>query len=198
MSELPYIPSEENYFLSIEDMISQIAQGIANAQRNLDEQAIELQKKIFTDPELRSLRDAGIQATWYRIPEVTATIKVTITSHTEGEESGSKTAPFLFLSPYNATYKNSFELDYQGMSEISFKIVPVPQPISASSTSVPNVIGKLKVDAEKALQLAGLVLGNVSEEVSGVTPGTVIKQYPEQNFSAIIGSSVDIVVSKKE
>ncbi|NVM56216.1 MAG: PASTA domain-containing protein [Candidatus Helarchaeota archaeon] len=198
MSESPSItPEEELLFLEeelpFEDFILQIAKGVAEAQKLLDRQSLALQETILKDDDLRS---AGVQATWYHIPEVTANLKISITAHSEIEETTKESRLILFLCPYNATYKNTYNFDYQGTSEVSFKIVPVPPPVAATTTIiVPNLIGKSQDEAERALNEAGLALGTVSEEKSDEQPGNVIKQDPEANTSTFLGNSVNIVIS---
>lgn len=196
MSSLPDITLNEELFITFQELIVQIAKGVADAQRSLDEQSLDIQKRIFTDPELKELRDAGVQATWYQIPEVTANLKISISSHKESEETGERKSAILFLSVYNATYKNSFEFDYQGTSEMNFKIVPIPPPIAATNTIVPDVIGDNRDEAEKEINEAMLILGTVTEEISQATLGVVIRQDPLANSSTQVGSSVDIVISK--
>ncbi len=199
------MPQNSNQIESIRDelvvpfgeMLAQIAKGVADAQKAFDEQSIDFQKRIFTDPDLKDLRDAGVQATWYQIPEVNAVLKVSVSTHSESETSGKKKLPyFLRLAPYNATYKNSFDFEYTGASEMSFKIVPIPPPVATALTLVPDVVGKTKEDAEKAIGNAKLVLGEVSYEVSTETPDTVTRQSPEADARANVGDSVNIVLAK--
>ncbi|NIO37556.1 PASTA domain-containing protein [Candidatus Bathyarchaeota archaeon] len=199
------MPQNSNQIESIRDelvvpfgeMLAQIAKGVADAQKAFDEQSIDFQKRIFTDPDLKDLRDAGVQATWYQIPEVNAVLKVSVSMHSESETSGKKKLPyFLRLAPYNATYKNSFDFEYTGASEMSFKIVPIPPPVATALTLVPDVVGKTKEDAEKAIGNAKLVLGEVSYEVSTETPDTVTRQSPEADARANVGDSVNIVLAK--
>jgi serine/threonine-protein kinase len=61
---------------------------------------------------------------------------------------------------------------------------------------VPDVVGKKKTDAEKAITDAGFKV-KVTEEFSDTTPaGTVISQNPDGGVSIDAGSTVAIVVSK--
>ncbi len=197
----PLINLEDEYLLSIDDIINQIAQGVANAQRALDEQSLELQRRLYTDENLKHLREVGIQATWYRIPEVTASIKVCISTHIEKDEQTQKLRPFLLFTPYNATTKSTYELDYEGTSEVSFKIIPIPTPSSATYTTVPKLLGQKLGDGEgikSILEEAGLILGTITKETSDQPEDTVIKQDPEPDFSTYLGNSVNITVSEKQ
>ena len=190
----------DEIIVSLKELLIQVAAGVAEAQRALDQQAVQLQKELYNNPELEDLRDAGVESTWYQIPEVTASIKVAVSIHSEGESSSSITPvkkPLrLRLAPFNARYKNSYDYDYGGTSTMNIKIVPVPPPIAANLTMVPNLFGKTKEQAITALGEASLRLGEVSEKVSEESPGRVIGQDPEATTQINVGETVDIIISK--
>jgi len=180
----------EEYFISFKDMIVQIAQGVAEAQEALDKQTLIIQGSINANPELSGL---GLQATWYQIPEVTASIKVSVAIRKTivGTESVTR----IFFCPINATYKSEFDFDFQGTSEMSFKIVPVPSPIATSYRIVPDLTGKSKDEATDALGAADLVLGDVTYKES--EKEGVIGQSPAPYSTVLIGSLVNISISVK-
>ncbi|MGC8737762.1 MAG: PASTA domain-containing protein, partial [Candidatus Hydrogenedens sp.] len=61
---------------------------------------------------------------------------------------------------------------------------------------VPNVMGKTQTEAEDDITLAGLILGNVSEQCNDeVEQGKVINQNPQPEELVPPGSRVDIVLS---
>lgn len=60
---------------------------------------------------------------------------------------------------------------------------------------VPNLIGMTQKEAKKALEDAGLKLGDVAEKESNKDEGTVIEQSKAKNSSAKAGDSVNIVIS---
>lgn len=181
---------EEEFFIKFDDMIVQIAKGVAEAQKALDEQTLQIQDSINAKPELSAL---GVQATWYQIPEVTASIKVSIAIQKKTVEE--ETVTNIFLIPFNATYKSEFDFDFQGTSEMSFKIVPVPSPVAASYRTVPDLTGKSKLEATNALEDADLVLGDVTYEES--EKEGVIGQNPAPYSTVLIGSSVNVLISEK-
>lgn len=190
----------DSTIVPLKELLIQVAKGVAEAQKALDMQSFQFQKDIYADPELESLRNAGIESTWYQIPEVHASLKVAISMHSESDSSDSNISksPFkLRLAPYNALYKNSFDYDYKGASEMKFKIVPVPPPSASTFTIVPNLIGKTKDEALIAIGEASLKLGNISEKESQTQVGTVIEQNPEPESEIKIGEPVDIILSKQ-
>lgn len=61
---------------------------------------------------------------------------------------------------------------------------------------VPNLQGMTVKDAKNMLATYGLQLGNVSEEFSSKTKGTIIKQSPESDSEVKKSDKIDVVVSK--
>ena len=60
---------------------------------------------------------------------------------------------------------------------------------------VPNVIEQDREKARMTIEGAGLVLGRISEELSELNPGTVIKQNPEPDTNVPKNSQVHLVLS---
>ena len=192
---------KDELIVPLKELLVQVAKGVAEAQHALDQQSLQFQREIYTDAELEDLLDAGIEAIWYQIPEVTVSLKVSLSMHSESESDSDgiikPKLPFqLRLAPYNATYKNSYDYDHQGTSEMKFKIVPIPPPTAATLTTVPNIIGKTEEEARKSLSEAKLILGDMSEKESTEAPGMVIEQNPEAGTRIDVGETVDIVISK--
>ncbi len=188
----------DEFFVSFKEMMISIAEGVAEAQRALDLKSLEIQNEILTNPDYKELKELGIRATWYQLPETTAKIKVAVTA--EPKEEGNPTpvlTPFqLILAPYNATYQNTYDFKYDGASEMSFKIVPVPPPVAASITLVPDLLGRDLETAKKTIADSKLILGMVSEKVSDGPVGTVIEQNPAPGVTTDIGSAVDLTIAK--
>ena len=70
-----------------------------------------------------------------------------------------------------------------------------PEP--AENITVPDVVGESQSTAESMITNTGLEVGMVTEEYSNtVSDGYVISQYPAAGESVLVGSSIDIVVSK--
>ncbi len=110
---------EEKLSRPIEEVLFHLGRGIALAQMELDRQSIYIQTLINQNPELK---DMGLEATWYQIPEAVIDLKISI--HIVEEVKNSIKKRRLFLSPMNASYKNSF--NYEVSSSINIRVVPVP------------------------------------------------------------------------
>ncbi len=110
-------------------MIQRIGQGVAEAQMALDTSAMEAQNAM--QENCPSLAQIGYQVTWYQMPEVAVELKVAV--HYESTGDGNKKKSGLFVSPFNAKYKNAFTYSAEGTSTLKLRIVPIPAPISANS-----------------------------------------------------------------
>lgn len=69
--------------------------------------------------------------------------------------------------------------------------------VRKGTVKVPSIVKHTKKDADKIIKDAGLKVGNVTEEVSKVTSGTVIRQYPDAGTEVSTGTPVDLVLAKK-
>jgi hypothetical protein len=110
-------------------MIQNIAKSVSEAQRALDITAMEMQNTLQNNyPDLARI---GYQVSWYQIPEINVELKIAVHYERTGEENNRKVG--LFLSPYNAKYKNAFTYNAEGSSTLKLRIVPVPPMISANN-----------------------------------------------------------------
>lgn len=134
----------------VSGFIASVGQGVAEAQRALDEAALETVDQIYQgDGErVEALREIGYRPTWYRIPEVSADVKVAM--RVEGAETrgrghpsgpqpagpmpaglrgvGARLRVTAHVTPVDANYRNRFDYEVEASSTISFKVVPVPAP----------------------------------------------------------------------
>ncbi len=67
---------------------------------------------------------------------------------------------------------------------------------SPGPAAVPNVVGQLQAAAGTTLTAAGFATGNVTQIDNPAPAGQVIQQNPGAGTQALLGSSVDLVVSK--
>jgi len=67
--------------------------------------------------------------------------------------------------------------------------------VVGSSVVVPNVVGQMEADAGTAIEEAKLTVGEVTQENSAETAGTVISQTPAAGEEVAPGSPVDLVIS---
>ena len=148
------------------DIIASIARGVADAQQALDQRTIETFMEIYQkdDAFKEELRQIGYQPTWYKIPEVTAEVVMSLSI--EGQSTfNSSTTPGannnkplkLNAAPIDANYTNRFNFDIKAASKISFKIVPVPpSPRAEEIKVVPNIKNKPLGEAARLLRMLGI------------------------------------------
>jgi len=68
--------------------------------------------------------------------------------------------------------------------------------VSSGQPVVPDVVGMTEADANSAIAAAGLIVGAITYQYSDTVPvGCVISQNPIGGTPALVGSSVDLVVS---
>ncbi len=86
----------------------------------------------------------------------------------------------------------------ENLSNLRLSIVPVPKaPIQPSeAVEVPNLIGELKDAALEAIIKAKLKVGKITERVSQTPPTTIIEQDPEPYSRTLVGSSIDLIISR--
>ncbi len=190
----------DEFIITFKDFLVEICRGISEAQQLLDEQSLDLLNKFYSDDDYKDLRDNGIEPTWYQIPELNASLKVSISAHNEEEQEGSSPVtnlrPLIKVAPYNAKYKNYFDYDYSGTSSMDLKVVAIPPPVASSQTIVPNVIGKTKDEAVIIFKESKLILGEITETESEEKKGNIISQSPLSGETVRIGHSIDIEISK--
>lgn len=108
---------------SIDEFIKKIGQGISEAQIQLDLAALKGQQSLKDTH--KELAEIGYQVPWYYMPEVTVELKIAVHYEEEKQQDG-LVKRRIFLSPYNAKYKNTFSYDAEGSSNIKLLIKPVP------------------------------------------------------------------------
>lgn len=195
-----YIDTPSEFFGELSDIIINLGEGISEAQHRLDLSAIEIQKKINEDEELRN---TGLMATWYTIPEASFNLKMDYAVVREDTLNSSVTpSKKILVSPMNAQYQNYFKVDQSIQSELNIKFVPIPPPSKFSAVLfVPDLKGKTLEEAKKLISAADLVLDTVSEAEG--TPSedkrTEVKdQSPEAGSEARFGDKINLSVMKKE
>jgi hypothetical protein len=131
-------------------LIIALGQGISQAQRALDQNSIQTQESLDTDPVLSQYR---LQATWYQFPNVNMELKVSLAVSEDQSPASSNIAPRaaftstlsntlinpvrLIAQPVSASYQTHFNYEAQAASTITLTIVPVPPPASPDAVTVP-------------------------------------------------------------
>jgi hypothetical protein len=123
-------------------IIAAVGEGVAEAQRALDAQALESLLALYadgaeTDRGTRLLREIGWRPTFYALPETECEVRVAL-SVSGGHEAGTAKAASrmpaparLYATPVDGTYSNRFGFDGTVSATVRFRIVPVPPPPGA-------------------------------------------------------------------
>ncbi len=110
-------------------ILKSVGSSLAEAQHTLDENSIATQKLIDMAVE-NGETEYDIQAPWYHFPEVNIELKMALSMKAtkevdkNGKIRGYK--PVIFSAPINAAYKNTYNYDVNGSSQIKAKIVSIP------------------------------------------------------------------------
>jgi hypothetical protein len=169
MPDDPLSNAVEAFSAPIEGLIAAVGGGIAAAQRALDENSIQMQESIDSDPVLSQY---GLQATWYQFPKVDLQLKMSLTV-VEDQSSSPPAAPgtaagpapasstFSLLAatrairvvaqPVSASFQTHFNYSAEAASQVSLSIVPVPAPRSGDQVSLPP---RMQLAAVQAAALA--------------------------------------------
>jgi len=119
---------EEVLVRPLGEVLARVGEGVAEAQRALDLQAIATRTLIENDPVLR---ESGLSETWYHMPEVTLELRLSLSMTRENEvQAGRVTRSRLRLlaTPHNAQVQNRQRLGVEGTSLLKARIVSVPPP----------------------------------------------------------------------
>ncbi len=118
---------EEVLVSPLSTILGEMGRSIAKTQQALDRNSIETQIELSNDVVLK---DYGLEATWYHIPEVDIELKMTLSMKYE-EERDSKNRVrgykrVLNAAPLNASYSSLNSYAAEGSSVLKAKIVSVP------------------------------------------------------------------------
>ena len=159
MTTDPLANAVETFSAPIESLIIALGQGIADAQKALDNNSIAVQQSIDTDPVLSQY---GLQATWYQFPSVNMQIKMSmsITQDNQTQNSPNLAGSQLLLNParfriiaqpVSASFQNQFNYDANAATQINLTLVPVPPPRSGDQVTTP---AQMTAAAAQAVALA--------------------------------------------
>ena len=107
--------------LELSKYLAEIARGVAEAQHALDMNSIEIAKKLVSEGLTQQL---GITATWFRIPEVEAELKLALDLRDSATDPDSSR---LVCTSGNAMYQNTYDFSVNAMSTLKARIVAIPQ-----------------------------------------------------------------------
>lgn len=184
---------------NMSSLIVNMGKSLAAAQRALDASAIETQKMINDDEELRN---SGIMATWYTIPETTFNLKMHYDVVKEVDKNNNVIGNKILVNPINARYQNYFKVEASSQSEVNLRFVPIPPPTKISQIIYfPDLIGKTIEEAKETIKQAGLSIldSNIIFEQGATAEGKateVIKQLPEAGSEVRYSDKVTIWVKR--
>jgi len=166
MANDPLSNALEVFSAPIEQLISALGQGIAQAQHALDLNSIQTQEELDTNPVLSPFH---LQATWYQFPRVDLQLKMSLSVSEDQTPSSANTVSSraslqnpalgalllkpvrIVAQPVSASYQTHFNYDAQAASVITLSIVPVPNPGNSDQITVPP---KMQPSAVQAAALA--------------------------------------------
>ncbi|ASJ71983.1 PASTA domain-containing protein [Granulosicoccus antarcticus] len=158
------------------ELIGAVGRGVADAQQALDRSTIEQIARIYSDLDddtQAHLRAIGYQPTWYKIPEATAELMVTLSvAGGDGVQHRSDTGVRLHATPVDANYANKYSFNLQAASKVTFKIVPVPPTAQAEEIRVvPHLDGRASTEAAQILDRLG-IRHNLDDDAEGEVDST--------------------------
>lgn len=152
------LPGLEALSAPLASLISSVGRGVAEAQRELDEAALEHLRSIYESNEgfAAELQRIGYRPTWYHIPEAEAELAVALAITAEQQVQG-RSRVKMYGAPMDASYTNRFNYTLTAQSRLKFRVVPVPPPLRAEAlVVVPAVVGKPVAEARALLVALGV------------------------------------------
>lgn len=162
------------------DVIASVGEGVAAAQRALDEGSLAQTLAIYSeqgDAGLQMLREIGYQPTFYSLPETTGEVTVSLTLGNAASQNGAAASPLslrgatplgagllasrsrAYVTPVDAGFANRYGYSAQVSAKLNFKIVPVPPPAGTEDLRlVPDLAGVPLPEARSRLSALGLLV----------------------------------------
>jgi hypothetical protein len=203
------------------DVIASVGEGVAAAQRALDDASLAKTLEIYSeggDELLQLLREIGYRPTFYALPETTGEVNVSM--RLSGGESASAPAPAAqpivpglplarlstaalprvktYVTPVDAGFANRYNFTATASAKLTFKIVPVPPPAGVEDVRLmPNLAGRPVSEARAVLDALDLEPQFVDKNGKASTPAdtaTVTSSDPDANSVVQRGATVKLTV----
>ena len=168
--------SVETFAAPIEDLITALGIGVAQAQQGLDQNSIQTQESIDTNPLLSQY---GLQATWYQFPSVTMQLKMSLSISQDPAPASASPSQAVMIAapvrlhiiaqPLSASFQTQFNYDATAATQINVTLVPVPPP--NSGTQVPPLMTNAKVQAAALASAAPFI--TTKDSGGNTIPATV-------------------------
>ena len=203
------------------DVIASVGEGVAAAQRALDDASVAKTLEIYSeggDELIRLLREIGYRPTFYALPETTGEVNVSM--RLSGGEAASGPPPAAqpivpglplarlsaaalprvktYVTPVDAGFANRYNFTATASAKLTFKIVPVPPPSGVEDVRLmPDLAGRPVSEARAVLDVLGLEVLFVDSAGQAATPAdtaTVTGSAPGANRLVQAGSTVTLTV----
>jgi hypothetical protein len=164
------------------EVIAAVGQGVAEAQRALDDAALAATMAIYEeqgDAGMALLRDIGYRPTFYVLPDTQCQVQVSMRIGGTGSADGSAGTARLpgalgkgrtYVTPVDAGFQQRFGFQATAAAKLTFRIVPVPPPSALDDARpMPALVGEPAPDALAALDRLGLTGRLVDKAGAAVT-----------------------------
>jgi hypothetical protein len=203
------------------DVIASVGEGVASAQRALDEAAVAQTLEIYSEggEELvRMLRDIGYRPTFYALPETVGEVNVSLrlsSGATAAATSGGAAAAIpgagtriaalspaarvkTYVTPVDAGFANRYNFDATASAKLTFKIVPVPPLAGVDDLRiVPDLVGRTLAVAREvldALDLDARAVDAQGQPAEAADTAEIAGTTPAAGAVARLGTAIDLVV----
>jgi hypothetical protein len=177
------------------EVIAAVGQGVAEAQRALDDAALAATLAIYEDQGdagISLLRDIGYRPTFYVLPDTACEVQVSMRIGGTGGADGSAGTASLpgavgkgrtYVTPVDASFQQRFGFQASAAAKLTFRIVPVPPPSALDDNRpMPDLVGKTAPDALAFLARLGLTATLVDRNSQAVIATVGLK---------VAGQSID-------
>lgn len=201
------------------DVIASVGEGVAAAQRALDEGSLAQTLAIYSeqgDAGLQMLREIGYQPTFYSLPETTGEVTVSLTLGNTASQNGAAASPSglrgaaptgagilatrsrAYVTPVDAGFANRYGYSAQVSAKLNFKIVPVPPPAGSEDLRlVPDLAGVPLPEARARLSALGLLVAFQAEapKPDAEADHKVSRTEPPAGLLTRVGATVTITLA---
>ena len=151
------------------EVIAAVGQGVADAQRALDDAALAATLAIYEqqgDAGAELLREIGYRPTFYVLPDTSCEVQVSMRVGGSGGADGSAGTARrpghigkarTYVTPVDAGFQQRFGFEARAAAKLTFRIVPVPPPAALDDARpMPTLEGQPVPDVLAALDRLGL------------------------------------------
>jgi hypothetical protein len=193
------------------EVIAAVGQGVAEAQRALDDAALAATLAIYEeqgDAGAALLREIGYRPTFYVLPDTACEVQVSMRIGGTGSADGSAGTARLpgaigkgrtYVTPVDAGFQQRFGFQATAAAKLTFRIVPVPPPSALDDARVmPALIDRPATEAVATLDRLGLAATLVDKDgkpVADPAGRKVIAQGIEAGRLAPLADPVVITVA---